>query len=224
MPYVLKVLRSEDYPDAQTNHAFLSPTERRRAGAFRNSYDREDFCAARILARMAVAESASVPADCVKIVQLCSECGSNEHGAPSVGDMPQIFVSWSHTARVVAAVAGPDRVGVDVENVAAVYIDRPLLESSLAPREVHFVERSTTPRADFLALWTRKEALVKVGEIALDDFAKVEVLHKSSWREWRLQSWIGTGTNSVLAVASRGPVELSDSPRAGRWSPNPESS
>lgn len=80
---------------------------------------------------------------------LCPECGSIEHGAPSVD--AEVLVSLAYAPPlVVAAVSSAGPVGVDVERRES------LLRADLSGIARHRDEPAWTPET-----WVRKEALLK---------------------------------------------------------------
>lgn len=132
---------------------WLDQTERSRRSRLRNPADRDRFTLGAALLRAAVAGTTGRRPSEVRIERPCDQCGE-PHGRPRVADLE---VSVSHSAELVAVAvttAGP--TGIDVE--AETDLDyEPLLTTVCAPQEKQFV-RST---ADFLAYWTRKEAVLK---------------------------------------------------------------
>lgn len=100
----------------------LSATERARHDRFVQPVDREDFVAARLLARVAVLRHQDEPITTdalrlIEFVQRCETCGG-PHGRPIVRGRDDLQVSWAHAKGVVAAAISPWRVGVDVERMA----------------------------------------------------------------------------------------------------------
>lgn len=155
--------------------SLLSLPERRRAEAFEHAGAREDFVAAHILARLAVADlAACAPAE-VELVQTCPTCGG-PHGRPRVAGREGIRVSWSHAGGAVAAVAATGPCGIDVEPRDAP-LDPFLLPQVLTPREHERVRSAPLPEDEFLRLWMRKESLVKATGHPLDAVLGWDVSH-----------------------------------------------
>ncbi len=177
----------------------LTAAERGRAAALRTREGVEDFVAAHLLAREAVARLlaglpktdllaaptndalAGLPARVV-LEQRCEECGG-PHGRPYVVGRPEVSVSWSHSHGHVAAAASYRPVGIDLESTSARReLTTRLLARTATPAEAAEIG---TDREAFLRMWVIKEALVKVGVISLDAFATTDV-RAGSWGGFRL--------------------------------------
>ncbi|WP_410539944.1 4'-phosphopantetheinyl transferase family protein [Streptomyces sp. KL2] len=143
--------------------ALLSASEQRRYSRLRTAEGRNDFLAARVLARRLVADVTGADADAVALAQSCPVCGSDGHGPPRVlnGD---VQVSWAHSGgEVVAAVSERHRVGVDIELLDRFPVTPTLLTAALPEVEAERVLAAQDIRRAFLRLWTTREALVKLG-------------------------------------------------------------
>lgn len=150
----------------------LTSDEVTRARRLLRREDREDYVAAHVLARELVAELVGSAPSHVRITQECPHCGARGHGRPSVASSApdQPGVSWSHSSGRVAAAAVMDaQLGIDVERLNGVQPDRDLVLAALPDDEARTVLDASDPERAFLALWTRKEALVKMGSLTLDD-------------------------------------------------------
>ncbi|MEV4616105.1 4'-phosphopantetheinyl transferase superfamily protein [Kitasatospora sp. NPDC049258] len=161
------------HPDA--SRQLLNPIERERADRFRKESTRRDFIAAHILVRLCAARQLGLPPAALAFEQHCPGCGLTGHGRPRLADRPEIWLSLSHTAGVVAAAAGRVPVGIDVE-----VLDRPAPDPSLLARVLTEAERAQVaahpdPGHAFLRQWVRKEALVKIGRAHLDTLAEVDL-------------------------------------------------
>jgi 4'-phosphopantetheinyl transferase len=195
----------------------LTATERRRAGALRFPRDRTDFAAAHALVRLCAAEMSGASPTQLTLVQRCDECGGG-HGRPALAEDTGLQVSLSHTAGYVAAMAGAGPVGVDVERGDDSRIDPDLMRSALSPSEVAAVD-AATPWRVFLRQWVRKEALVKVGRMRLEDMAGVDLsalpaeardrLPKTAhWEAWHVLDWSDPEGVFLGSAVSVGPARL----------------
>lgn len=169
----------------------LSPTEHRRAAAFRFESDRADFLAAHLLARVCVADLLSRPPEAITLTQRCDSCGG-EHGRPYVAGRPELRVSWSHARGYVAAAAAPVPVAVDVEVVGRTRVGTGLVDAMLDAVDAAAVRAADDPEQAFLRQWTRRECLVKLGSATLDRLREVRLTGlplmpegPPRWRAWR---------------------------------------
>lgn len=172
----------------------LTPYEERRNAALRRSQDRLDHRAAHVLVRDCVARLTGTELTAVVVLQRCPDCGEEGHGAPTVEltgrrTLRHVHVSLSHGGGAVGAAASFRPVGVDVETLAG-YDGRPV---GLTPAEAAWVRSEDDAHRAFLRLWTRKEALVKVGAFGLEAAGRRVVLDEggpaSRWQSWRLREW-----------------------------------
>ena len=153
----------------------LSAPERDRWRAYVQLDDRLRFLTAAVLLRRAVAGSASVAAEQLRVDRSCRRCGE-QHGKPRLPDHPALDVSVAHTGEhVVVALARGPRIGVDVERIRDIDVDE-LARATFAPAEAD--DLAALPAAErtaaFFALWTRKESIVKALGVGItDDFAAV---------------------------------------------------
>ncbi|MGV9774275.1 4'-phosphopantetheinyl transferase family protein [Streptosporangium sp. NPDC003464] len=144
--------------------------ERERAATFLRESDRRDFVAAHLLVRQCAAKVVGVPEDRLTLLQHCDRCGPG-HGKPYFPEVPELGVSLSHSHGYVCAAVGPGRVGVDAERVPAGPMDKALVAHVLAPAERALVRDSE----ELIRLWVRKEALIKRGELTLDDLSTADL-------------------------------------------------
>lgn len=203
---VALVAATEDVPPTP-----LTPSEHAHARRLRNEQDRADYLAAHGAVRRCVGALVGVSPDRVNLTHLCPGCGSAEHGRPwaVVRDGPVVPVSLSHARGVVAAAAGWQDVGIDVEHMARRQPSGPLLDAALGPTERERLAAAADPAAEFVGIWVRKEALIKVGALRLDALATADLDRGAStttWRGWTLTDLSGPGF--VAATASRVPVRL----------------
>lgn len=156
--------------------AALTPVERERAARYATPALQDEFTAAHLVARTVVGELLGVRARSVVLEQRCPECGG-EHGKPHVRNHPEVHVSWSHSHGWVGAAASHLAVGIDLEAPWEVEraLEPGLLRRTATPEETAIIEAAADPRAAFLRMWVLKESLIKVGRIALADFARADV-------------------------------------------------
>lgn len=140
-------------------HATLSSEEKTRAERFSTGNIRDRYIAGRGLLRNLLGRYLGESPDRIRFRY-------SEHGKPELTKGLYLSFNLSHTRdRVLYAVAGGQRIGVDIECV-----DRPAQSDRLRLAKRFFSQREyndlrQTPRAErneaFLRCWTRKEAFVK---------------------------------------------------------------
>lgn len=149
--------------EVRAPETWLTEVERERADRFVFPADRASFVAAHLLVRLCAASVLEVDPGELTLVQHCDVHGPG-HGRPSLVEAPELGVSFSHTRGYVCAVAGPGRVGVDAEHVPPGPLNDALADHVLGPDERALV----TGNDDLIGHWTRKEAMIKRGELTLD--------------------------------------------------------
>ena len=82
----------------------------------------------------------------------------NEHGAPSLPDGP--YFSISHSKRGIAVAISDEPIGIDIEAIRP--INEGLVQKTMNPQEQAQIAAAANPAQEFIRLWTRKEAYVKM--------------------------------------------------------------
>ena len=135
----------------------LDDAEHARAGRFRFDSDRLRFVLRRAFARRVLAHYLDVEPAAVGI-------RPSLLGRPELDPPCDLAFNTSHSdGMAVIAVAQGQRVGIDIERVREIDDALDIAEGLFAAREIEWlrlVSPGSCPRA-FLALWTRKEAVVK---------------------------------------------------------------
>lgn len=184
----------------EVDDGLLTDAERARRDRLVLPADRAAYAAAHVLVRECAAELLGVRAAEVVLAQRCPTCGGEDHGRPCVAGHG-IHVSLSHTQGRVAAVAATARCGIDVEPVHA----GPPPRGTLTDREAAWVAAQSDPGLPFTRLWVRKEALVKVGVVALEDAARFGVLGPDGPADEvagvRLTEWYDGAAVGAVALA-----------------------
>ncbi|WP_052411251.1 4'-phosphopantetheinyl transferase family protein [Streptomyces sp. NRRL S-118] len=188
----------------------LTRAERDRADALRSAADRDDFVAAHALVRFCAAELLGRPARSLAVVQSCDRC-DRPHGRPRLDRPAGVGVSLAHSRGWVAAAAAHGPVGIDIEADDGVTpLDRHVAARACGPAELSELAAAADPRRTFLRQWVRKEALVKVGEGALDDVRLLDLpVHRPGpvrRGAWRLTDW--SAAEAVGCVAALEEVRL----------------
>lgn len=96
----------------------------------------------------------------------------DDKGAPYLPDHPELSVSISHCRTAVAVAVSPEgRVGIDVE--CRRKIGEGLLERVCTADEQAAVRAAADPTMEFLQLWTRKEAVLKLRGTGIQGFGSM---------------------------------------------------
>lgn len=205
--------RASDARAAQL--ALLDPVERGRRERYRRAEDRDRFTVGVALSRTVLGARLGIAPARVGLDRTCPTCGE-PHGRPVVaGDgAPRISVSHSGD-RVALAVCAGAEVGVDVERVG----ERDLAIALTASERAALAGR---PAADLIALWTRKEALLKATGDGLNvEPSTVEIADPPALAAFPARPELvgavqlvdldpGEGYRAALAVLSAAPVAVSE--------------
>ncbi|NLA34305.1 MAG: hypothetical protein GX868_01300 [Actinobacteria bacterium] len=148
---------------------WLNPAELERLARLGTGDAADAFLAAHVSVRRCVAALLGVPAHEVDIAQRCERC-TRAHGKPRVTSHDDVSVSWSHAGAFVAAVASSTPVAVDIEPPARPH---PVPALAFHPAELARIGERAGVKA--INRWCEKECLVKLGLVALDDFAQLDL-------------------------------------------------
>ncbi|MCZ2805008.1 hypothetical protein O2W18_07850 [Modestobacter sp. VKM Ac-2983] len=199
---------------AGTDVGLLGRVERARSAALHDPADRSAYVAAHLLVRRCAAALTGQPVTGLVVHQWCTECGTAGHGRPSLVDLPDVQISWSHGPGVVVAAAAWRPVGVDVEAFPA---DGPTAGRfpGLAPAEERQVRSAVDPSLLALRHWVRKECLVKTGTTTLAGVGRIDLSRLterrdragrsvSRYRGLYLTDWCDPARRALIAVAGGG--------------------
>ncbi|MEV7183333.1 4'-phosphopantetheinyl transferase superfamily protein [Kitasatospora sp. NPDC093102] len=204
----------------------LTARERERAARFRHESGRIDFTAGHLLVRLCAARLLGVPVAGLVLAQQCPDCGLADHGKPYLPDHPGVHVSLSHTRGVVAAGAGLQPVGVDVELSSRGGSLGSVARRVLTQAELALVEADPEPEAAFLRLWVRKESLIKIGRATLDTLGRVDLSAlplsvppgaplRSRYEDLHLLDWSDPEHAAAVAAVSTAPPRIVELTAAG---------
>ncbi|UBU18506.1 4'-phosphopantetheinyl transferase family protein [Nonomuraea gerenzanensis] len=183
----------------------LTAQERQRAAAFRRDEDRQIFVAGRHLLRRCAARLVDVPMEELAVVQRCPLC-HGPHGRPFLQGYPEVHLSLSHAGETVAAAAGPQPVGIDLERLDQPSAGPQVVARVLTRGEREAVQRDPDPHRAFLRQWVRKEALIKAGVAGLHTMSSIDLsslsLSEGRWafHVWRILDWSGGDVLGSLAT------------------------
>ena len=159
-----------DHPVDHTSRAWLDAAELARADRFSFDRDRDRFINRRALVRAVLARYLESPPADIQI-RVAS------HGRPELAGGGDLSFNVSHSdGLALVAVAYGHSVGVDIERLRPVPDGLELARGLFHQRELEALESvpESQRSAAFLAIWTRKEAIVKADgrglSIPLDRF------------------------------------------------------
>jgi 4'-phosphopantetheinyl transferase len=145
--------------------AVLTKAERQQWARFRHSADRNLFHASRMLQYEV---GSQLLGHAVVIDRKCVRCGE-QHGRPSWLGAGKLDYSVSHSGNVVVMiVVNGGRVGIDIESTRSLrrgtdgWLNMAADVLTAAEAETLPGSSPTTAERDFLRLWCRKEAVVKL--------------------------------------------------------------
>jgi 4'-phosphopantetheinyl transferase len=156
-----------------------------RFDALKHEADRQDFLAARVLAKHVVSKMTGAPPSTIVIEQFCLSCNRPGHGKPLVRSHPRLSVSWSHQNGIVMAAVSTFEVGVDVELTSTMPSDADFAANVLSEPELEIFDCLRSFRSDGVSLrqlytgrqWVRKEAVIKLGSLSLDRMPALNLEH-----------------------------------------------
>lgn len=84
----------------------------------------------------------------------------NEHGKPSIKNMPEFYFSVSHSGNCVAFVSDNSPIGIDTEEISDARIE--IAKRFFSQNEYKYILESKNQNISFYEIWTKKEAYVKL--------------------------------------------------------------
>ena len=93
-----------------------------------------------------------------------------EHGKPWIVGHPEIHFNLSHCREAVLCMLSDRPVGVDVESVRK--FKDSLIRYTMNDKEVEMIMQAPRPDVEFIRLWTRKEAVLKLTGEGINDNLK----------------------------------------------------
>lgn len=161
---------------------WLSAPERSRLAQLRTAARREQFIAARWLARQVLARALGG-------TERDWELTAPHDAPPGVAGHPELFLSVSHSGAWAACAVGRERLGLDLEAPRRQRDIGGLVAVCCTPREQAWVGDD---EALFYAVWTVKEAWLKRRQewIAPARLRQIEVAREGNdARSWRGEGW-----------------------------------
>ena len=159
----------------------ISDQDRTRASSFAKEKDRNLFIAAHFALDSILKDIFQIP----PIVLV------DQYGKPFIKDHPIQF-NISHTENRVLLGFSQQAIGIDIEKIIALPDLDLLIEYSMHPDEIYFlnVQEPLQKLQLFYRLWTKKEALVKAMGIGLgkelSSFTLQSTLEDDSWNAYEI--------------------------------------
>ena len=178
--------RLDQYTDeVYEKHLSLLPTWRReKALQYKKLDDRKRCVLAFALLQRALREEYGI--------NEVPEFVYNEFGKPSFSNLP-IHFSLSHCKDAVACAVSDHNIGIDVETIVPYNPD--VARRVCTAAELEMLEQSDNKDAEFIKLWTVKEAISKYEGMGLSlPFPEIEV------NRYLLKTTICAGEKSILSV------------------------
>ena len=124
----------------------------------------------------------------------------NEFGKPSLPNLP-IHFSLSHCKDAVACAVSDNNIGIDVESVISYNPD--VARRVCTATELEMLTQSEDQDADFIKLWTKKEAISKYEGMGLSlPFAEIDVskyaVHTNMFKSKKLVLSIASDRDSKI--------------------------
>lgn len=205
----------------------LTADESRRCARLHHPADRDARAAAHLLVRWSAARLTGRAIETLELVQWCPDCGSTEHGRPSLAGLLAVHVSLGRTRGAVVVGVDWDPIGVDIELArSGDDLDVAPLSLALTDAEVLRVRSAHEPAETFLRHWALKECLAKAGVATLDEFARIELDRTGARRtadgrtrrrhgSLHLVDWFDPGLAAVVAAAGFRPPVVGSFPAIG---------
>ena len=128
----------------------------------------------------------------------CPEFAFNEHGKPGIPGREDLQFSISHTKNAIAVALSGEPVGIDIEQIKPA--SEALIAKTMNAAEQQTIAASARPDAAFIALWTRKEAVLKLlGTGIQDDLHHV----LDNEKMFRIETHINLRAGYAWSVASK---------------------
>lgn len=121
----------------------------------------------------------------------------NEYGKPYLKEGP--YFSISHCKNAIAVAVYEQEVGIDIESIRKA--DEALVERTMNRVEQEQIARAASADEAFTALWTRKEAVLKMrGTGILDDLHEVLTTQTD---DYTLETNIRTDKGYIYSIATK---------------------
>jgi 4'-phosphopantetheinyl transferase len=145
---------------ASLNTVLLDENEKIRAKLFKYEYLRERYIRIHVKIREILMQYTQINPVILK----------SNYGKPYLKDFPALEFNLSHSeSKAIFAITANEPIGVDIEYKNNNIDFRDLAKSYFSPAEIKSLEFAKNFHEEFLKLWTRKEAYLKMKGIGLSE-------------------------------------------------------
>lgn len=142
--------------DAEVERMLPLVSEQRRAEALRYKHTFGRFCCLKSYLMLCELLGAISPT----LDYTMPEFAYNEYGKPFLKDRPDLHFSISHTKNAIAVAVALEPIGIDIEQIR--HHSDGVLKKTMNPSEWQTIVSASHPDVAFTALWTQKEAVLKL--------------------------------------------------------------
>lgn len=165
----------------------ISERRRERVLRLRTENGRKQSVAAELLLRKVLSS--------VYRVDVFPEIWLNEHGKPFFKDRPDIFFNLSHCCEGVACGVSDTEIGVDIQDYRPV--SSAVIRRVLCTQEQEYLRRNTDEEVAFAALWSRKEAYLKMtGRGISEGMANIHALDRTDITTHAFEKYVVSACNA----------------------------
>jgi len=191
--------------DEKCLRRWLKAEEHRRWSSFRLVKRQNEWLAGRICAKMALAALETHDEDRdIRAVRIDNRADGSPYVALDHGeDEPEVHISISHSNQRAAALASPQRCGIDVQHRSEKL--RKLRERFCSPEEVRLMQAGRCHDFDndddldlLNLLWTAKEAIRKAYSFRrVPGFLDLQLEHAGRHRQWYILTFAHRMSNFI---------------------------
>lgn len=122
-----------------------------------------------------------------------------EHGKPYIVGHPEIHFNMSHCKKVVMCYVSNSPVGIDCEMIGRG--NESLINYTMNEDEILQINTALNPKAEFIRLWTQKEAVLKLTGEGINDNMK-SVLNGVESKNIKIETFVNENKGYVYSIAT----------------------
>lgn len=121
-----------------------------------------------------------------------------EHGKPQIIGREDIHFNMSHCKKAVMCYVSNSPIGIDVETIGR--DNKSLIEYTMCEEEIEQIHAAEKPDTEFIKLWTKKEAVLKLtGQGIIDDMKSV--LSAENTSNIKIKTFVREDKGYVYSIA-----------------------